>query len=135
MEDACREKAPPSEGGLSGGPPATHGPGQKSLMVPIHAGEVLLVAGGRSDVPNQCTKTEGKNKWGVYAGLALEQQHAVHYTRCRPHNGTYASRWWTQVQGTSAPCFGGKGEVWESMNAAGGGWRGHDDSQGQRPPG
>jgi hypothetical protein len=46
MEDTCREKAPPSEGGLSGGPPATHGPGQKSLMVPILADEWVVV--GRS---------------------------------------------------------------------------------------
>jgi hypothetical protein len=29
----------------------------------------------------------------------------------------------------------GKGEVWESMNAAGGGWGGHDHRQGQQQPG
>jgi hypothetical protein len=35
----------------------------------------------------------------------------------------------------SVPRFGGKGEVWKSMNAAGGGWRGDDGKQGQQQPG
>jgi hypothetical protein len=60
MEDTCRKKAPPSEGDLSEGPPATHGPRHKSLMVRVDAGEWVVVGRGVPGVPNQCTKTEGK---------------------------------------------------------------------------
>lgn len=64
--------------------PGIPGPGQNSLMVRLDVGGVVVVATGRSDVPLQSTKTEGKNKGGVYAGLPLPQQVAVQYTRSRP---------------------------------------------------
>jgi hypothetical protein len=102
----CREAVFTTPKSVATGHTSTQGPPQNSLMVRIVNGEVLLVAGGRSDVPNQSTKTEGKNN----GGLALPQQHHVQYTRCRPPNGAQASRSWRLDQETSAPCFLGNEE-------------------------
>jgi hypothetical protein len=70
--------------------PGTPGPGKNSLMVHLDVGGVVVVAAGRSDVPLQSMKREGKNKGGPTPPAAgCCPIHTLSAT-----GGVQASRWW-----------------------------------------